>query len=145
MKDDGTTVDGIGPWMHISYTLGWYAPQLLQPPTPPLCNAYHVTQELVEPWDERVETWKMAARPLSWTKQVELRLVLLNFDSNGPNDNTSLLVQIIIWRRQGSNELPEPMIKQFTYAYIRHQTSVLTHSDLVMPYGDMEMGQHWLR
>ena len=35
-------------------------------------------------------------------------------------DNTSALVQVMAWRRVGDKPLPEPMITQFTDAYMRH-------------------------
>ena len=38
-----------------------------------------------------------------------------------PIDNKPELVQGMAWRRTGDKPLPEPMMTQFTNAYIRHQ------------------------
>ena len=38
----------------------------------------------------------------------------------GPIDNKSPLVQAIIWRWTGGKPLLEPMMTQFTHAYMRH-------------------------
>ena len=35
-------------------------------------------------------------------------------------DNKSALVQAVAWRRTGDKPLPEPMMSQFTDAYMRH-------------------------
>ena len=35
-------------------------------------------------------------------------------------DNKSVLVQVMAWRRTGDKPLPEPMLTQFTDAYMRH-------------------------
>ena len=35
-------------------------------------------------------------------------------------DNKSALVQVTAWRWTGDKPLPEPMMTQFTYAYMRH-------------------------
>ena len=37
-----------------------------------------------------------------------------------PIDNTSALVQVMAWRRTADKPLPEPMMTQFTDAYMRH-------------------------
>ena len=37
-----------------------------------------------------------------------------------PTDNKSALVRVMAWRRTGDKPLPEPMITQFTDAYMRH-------------------------
>ena len=42
------------------------------------------------------------------------------FIPNGPIDNKSALVQVMAWRRTGDKPLPEPMLTQFTDAYMRH-------------------------
>ena len=39
----------------------------------------------------------------------------------GPIDNKSALVQVMAWRRTGYKPLPEPMLAQFTDAYMGHQ------------------------
>ena len=38
----------------------------------------------------------------------------------GPINNMSALVQIVAWRRPGDKTLSEPMLTQFTNAYMRH-------------------------
>ena len=40
--------------------------------------------------------------------------------SMSPNDNAWELVQVMAWRRIGDKPLPEPMLTQFTDAYMRH-------------------------
>ena len=35
-------------------------------------------------------------------------------------DNKAALVQVMAWRRTGDKLLPEPMLMQFTDAYMRH-------------------------
>ena len=46
--------------------------------------------------------------------QISLKLVPMS-----PNDNKPSLVQVMVWRRTGGKPLPEPMITQFTDAYMR--------------------------
>ena len=47
--------------------------------------------------------------------QISLKLVPWS-----PIDNKSALVQVMAWRRTGDKPLPEPMMTQFTDAYMRH-------------------------
>ena len=42
------------------------------------------------------------------------------FIPKGPIFNKSALDQVMAWRRTGDNPLPEPMLTQFTNAYMRH-------------------------
>ena len=35
-------------------------------------------------------------------------------------DNKTALIQVMAWRRAGDKPLPEPMLMQFTDAYMRH-------------------------
>ena len=44
----------------------------------------------------------------------------LKFVPKGPIDNKSALVQIMACRLFGAQPLPEPMLTQFTNAYMRH-------------------------
>ena len=37
-----------------------------------------------------------------------------------PNDNKPASVQVMAWRQRGNEPLPEPMLAQFTDAYMRH-------------------------
>ena len=48
--------------------------------------------------------------------------ISLKFTRNGRIDNIPVLVQIMAWRRQGDKPLSEPMMVEFTDAYIRHST-----------------------
>ena len=47
--------------------------------------------------------------------QISLKLV-----PKSPIDNKLALVKVVAWRRTGDKPLPEPMMTQFTEAYIRH-------------------------
>ena len=47
--------------------------------------------------------------------QISLKLV-----PRGPIDNKPALVHVMVWRRTGDKPLPEPMMTQFTDAYMRH-------------------------
>ena len=47
--------------------------------------------------------------------------ILLKFVSNGPIDNKSTMVQVMVLRRTGDKPLPESMLTQFTYAYMLHK------------------------
>ena len=46
--------------------------------------------------------------------------ISLKFVPRGPIDNKPALVQIMAWRRPGDKPLSEPMLTQFTYAYMPH-------------------------
>ena len=46
--------------------------------------------------------------------------ISLTFAPKGPIDNKSVLVQVIAWRRIGDKPLPDPMLTQFTDAYVWH-------------------------
>ena len=46
--------------------------------------------------------------------------ISLKFVPKGPIANTSALVLVMAWRRTGDKPLPEPMLTQFTDAYMRH-------------------------
>ena len=46
--------------------------------------------------------------------------ISLKFVPKGPTDNKSALVQVMAWHRTGAKPLPEPMLTQFTDAYMRH-------------------------
>ena len=47
--------------------------------------------------------------------QISLKIV-----PRSPTDNKPSLVQVMAWRPTGSKPLPEPIITQFTDAYMRH-------------------------
>ena len=44
--------------------------------------------------------------------------ILLKFVSKSPIDNISALVPVMAWRQTGDKPLPEPMLTQFTDAYM---------------------------
>ena len=44
----------------------------------------------------------------------------LKFVPKGSIDKKTALVQVMAWRRTGDKPLPEPMLTQFTDAYMRH-------------------------
>ena len=46
--------------------------------------------------------------------------ISLKFVPEGPINNISALVQVTAWRRTGDKPLPEPMLNQFTDAYMQH-------------------------
>ena len=46
--------------------------------------------------------------------------ILLKFVLKNPIANKSALIQVMAWRRTGDDPLPEPMLAQFTDAYMRH-------------------------
>ena len=46
--------------------------------------------------------------------------ISLRFVPKDPSDNKSSLVQVMAWRRTGDKPLSEPMLTQFTDAYMRH-------------------------
>ena len=46
--------------------------------------------------------------------------ISLTFVPRSPIDNKAALVQVMAWRRIGDKSLPEPMMAEFTYAYMRH-------------------------
>ena len=46
--------------------------------------------------------------------------ISLKFVLKGPFDNKSALVEVMAWRRTGGKPLPEPMLTQFTDAYMQH-------------------------
>ena len=46
--------------------------------------------------------------------------ISLKFVPRSPIDNKPALVQVMAWRRIGDKPLPEPMMAQFTDAYMRH-------------------------
>ena len=46
--------------------------------------------------------------------------ISLKFVPKGQIDNKSALVQVMAWRQTGDKPLPEPMLTQFTDAYMQH-------------------------
>ena len=46
--------------------------------------------------------------------------ISLKYVSKSPIDSKPALVHVMAWRRKGDKPLPEPMLDQFTDAYMRH-------------------------
>ena len=46
--------------------------------------------------------------------------ILLKSLPRSPIDNTTAVAQVMAWSRTGDKTLPEPMMTQFTDAYMRH-------------------------
>ena len=46
--------------------------------------------------------------------------ISLKFVPKSPIDNKPALVQVMAWRQTGDNPLPEPLLTQFSDAYIWH-------------------------
>ena len=46
--------------------------------------------------------------------------ISMKFVRRSPTDNKQTLVEVMVWRRTGDKPLPEPMLIQFTDAYMRH-------------------------
>ena len=46
--------------------------------------------------------------------------ISLKFVPRSPIDNRPALVQVMAWRRRGDKPFPEPMLTQFTDAYMQH-------------------------
>ena len=44
----------------------------------------------------------------------------MKFDPKGPTDNKAALFQEMAWCRTGDKPFPEPVLTQFTDAYMRH-------------------------
>ena len=57
-------------------------------------------------------------------------------------DDKSTLVQVNGLLPTGYKPLSEPMLTKFCVTVWHHE---LTHCGLVTPYGDRDLGQHWLR
>ena len=46
--------------------------------------------------------------------------ISLKYVPRSPIDNKPALVQVMAWRRIGDKPFPEPMMNQFSEAYMRH-------------------------
>ena len=56
-----------------------------------------------------------------WMKRFFISIrISLKFVPKGPIDNKAALVQVMAWSWTGDKPLPEPMLTQFTNAYMRH-------------------------
>ena len=54
---------------------------------------------------------------ISWMKMIQISQKLFHMS---PIDNKRALVQVMTWRRIDDEPLPEPMMTQFTDAYMKH-------------------------
>ena len=57
---------------------------------------------------------------LEWKLVFLFEFPCFKFVPKSPIDNKWTLVQVMAWRRIGDKPLPEPMLIQFTEAYMRH-------------------------
>ena len=56
-----------------------------------------------------------------WMKSLFISIQIpLKFVPKGSTDNNAALIHVMAWRRTGDKPLPEPMLTQFTDAYMRH-------------------------
>ena len=62
----------------------------------------------------------LVSNAFSWMKSCFFIWISLKCISKGPIDNKTALVQIMAWCRTGDKPLPQPMLTQFTDAYMRH-------------------------
>ena len=46
--------------------------------------------------------------------------ISVKFVRRSPTDNKPALVKVMAWHRTGNKPLPEPMLTQFTDAYMQH-------------------------
>ena len=60
------------------------------------------------------------SKAFSWMKIVIFWWISLKLVPQGPINNIPALVQIMAWRRPGDKPLSEPIMVQFTDAYMRH-------------------------
>ena len=69
----------------------------------------------------------------------------MKFVPKGPNDNKAALDQVMAWQQTGNKPLPEPVLTQFTDAYMKALGGdELTH--LQLPHICVsELGQYWFR
>ena len=68
------------------------------------------------------------------------------FVTKGPVDNEMLLAWVMAWRHLGNKQLTELMLTEVLHYHMRSLGhNDLTHHDLVTPYGDIVLGQHWPR
>ena len=66
------------------------------------------------PWTKWSPFWQTTiSNAFSW--------ISLKFVPRSLIDNKPVLVQVMAWRRTGDKQLPEPVLTQFTDAYMRHQ------------------------
>ena len=56
---------------------------------------------------------------LEWNDRILIQ-ISLKFVPMSPIDNKPALVQVMAWRRIGDKPLSEPVMAQFTDAYMRH-------------------------
>ena len=57
--------------------------------------------------------------------------ISLKFVPKGPINNVPALFQIMAWYRPGDKQLLEPMLTEFTDAYMRHKGKWVNVNDIV--------------
>ena len=63
-------------------------------------------------------------KPIFSNKNVRIAIKFsLKFVPHGALDNKSALIQVMAWHRKGNKPLPEPMLIQFTDAYMSGEMS----------------------
>ena len=62
---------------------------------------------------------------ISLNENIGISIIMsLKYVPRGPIDNKPALVQVMAWRRTGDKPLSEPLMTQFSDAYIRHSASM---------------------
>ena len=77
---------------------------------------------LISPWTKwpPFHRWHFQVHFYEW-KFVYFFQIWLKIVPKGLIDNKPSLVQVMAWHRTGDKPLPEPMMTQFTYEYMRHK------------------------
>ena len=81
---------------------------------------WHIYAALGGPLNKMAAILQMTfSNAFSWMFSILIQ-ISLKFVPKGPIDNKWALDQVMAWRRIGDKPLPEPMLIQFTDAYMRH-------------------------
>ena len=118
-------------WFHLSEVCYWgsseqYANGLAQDCSNSIANALELLQSSTKPlmwWLVCVAYQDIVCisdDPLLNEKFCILIRISQKFVPRGPVDNKWALVQVMAWRWTGDKPLPEPMLMQFTDAYMQH-------------------------
>ena len=99
------------------------------------------TIKLISPWTKWPPFWQTTlANVFLWMKMIALRFEFhwnVKCVPRSPIDNKPALVRVTAWRRRGDKPLPEPMLTQFTDAYMRNLiqlSSVVKRSNITHYY-----------
>ena len=71
--------------------------------------------------------------------------ISLKFVPKGPINRKSALVQVMAWQWAGDKPLHDQCWPSSPMHVCSIRGDQLTHCGLVTPYGDRDLGQHWLR